>query len=302
MHIGIKIAVDSLAVIVFYFLLKKKVDFLGIKSVWAISIPLLITLVVSAHLNMWGLALLVASALVVFPILIVVAYPERFRKFIDDYKKRTVSVSNLDKILDKDSQNTLVEAVADLSRRRIGSSIVIAREDALLDVEKTGISVGEVAITKEIISLLTLPQKPYSKGAILIRDNKIVAVNCKMPMLKNEQVANAGGGNRHFGMLGTVNKHDSIVIGSSGTTGGITLGGRTKDNKISFNLMVDLKEFNLQNGVTTDVLKERLYVLTVGKGDSETDVRDIQKYRDNPPEDPKKKRKERKERPKRSRD
>lgn len=288
MIMWIKLAVDLIAVFVIYKLLSKKVTFIGLKNVWAISIPLMLVLVFSAHFNLYGVSFIAGMLLIAFPLLSVVAYPQEFRNFMDDFKKRKVSLKNIEKVLSPKSQSALIEAVANLSRRRIGSSIIIAREDAMRDVEETGISVGEIEVSQQMIELLTLPNQYSSKGAILIRDNKIVAVNCKMPLLKSEQIAQAGGGNRHFGMLGTVNKYDSIVLGTSTSTGGITLGGTTKENRISFNLMVDLQEFNFQNGVTTTVLKERLNVLLIGKGDSATDLVDIQRQKDDTPEPTKK--------------
>ncbi len=289
LNIGIKIAIDLIAVFIIYKLLSKKIEFIGLKNVWAITIPLMIGLIISSHFGVYGVAFIFGLLLIIFPLLSVVAYPQEFRNFLEDFKKRKVSVSNIEKILSPKSQDALIEAVANLSRRRIGSSIIIAREDAMRDVEETGISIGEVEVSQQMIELLTLPNQYASKGALLIRDNKIVAVNCKMPLLKSEQVAQAGGGNRHFGMLGTVNKYDSVVIGTSASSGGITLGGKTKEKRISFNLMVDLQEFNFQNGVTTTVLKERLKTLLIGKGDTETTLVDMQKNKDTAPEPKKKK-------------
>lgn len=288
LNLGIKIAVDLIAVFIVYKVLNKKIAFIGLKNVWAVTIPLMIGLILSSQFGLYGVAFIFGLLLIIFPLLSVVAYPQEFRNFLEDFKQRKVSVSNIDKIMAPKSQEALIEAVANLSRRRIGSSIIIAREDAMRDVQETGIDVGEIEVSQQMIELLTLPNQYASKGAILIRDNKIVAVNCKMPLLKSEQVAQAGGGNRHFGLLGTVNKYDCVVIGTSSSSGGITLGGKTKEKRISFNLMVDLQEFNFQNGVTTTVLKERLNTLLIGKGDTDLTLIEMQKNKDSAPEPSKK--------------
>lgn len=290
---NIFLLIDALCILIVYYLLRKKVEFLEIKNIWAMAIPMLIIMVLSTHFKLYTLGLFMAFLLIVVPLMVVTAYPQRFRNFLEDYKGRKVNVKNIEKLLDKESEEQLIDAITQLSRKRFGSSILIAREDDLKDIEETGDSVGEIAITSDVIQLLAQPNSFASKGAIVIRDNKIVAVNCKMPMLKSEQIARAGGNKRHFGMLGTVNKYDSVVIGTSQTSGGITLGGTTVDNRISFNLMVQLKDFDLQNGVTKEVLSERLHVLLVGKGNTD-DLVEVQRQRDEEPSEPKKKRKAKK--------
>ena len=290
---NIFLLIDALCILIVYYLLRKKVEFLEIKNIWAMAIPMLIIMVLSTHFKLYTLGLFMAFLLIVVPLMVVTAYPQRFRNFLEDYKGRKVNVKNIEKLLDKESEEQLIDAITQLSRKRFGSSILIAREDDLKDIEETGDSVGEIAITSDVIQLLAQPNSFSSKGAIVIRDNKIVAVNCKMPMLKSEQIARAGGNKRHFGMLGTVNKYDSVVIGTSQTSGGITLGGTTVDNRISFNLMVQLKDFDLQNGVTKEVLSERLHVLLVGKGNTD-DLVEVQRQRDEEPSEPKKKRKAKK--------
>lgn len=290
---NIFLLIDALCILIVYYLLRKKVEFLEIKNIWAMAIPMLIIMVLSTHFKLYTLGLFMAFLLIVVPLMVVTAYPQRFRNFLEDYKGRKVNVKNIEKLLDKESEEQLIDAITQLSRKRFGSSILIAREDDLKDIEETGDSVGEIAITSDVIQLLAQPNSFASKGAIVIRDNKIVAVNCKMPMLKSEQIARAGGNKRHFGMLGTVNKYDSVVIGTSQTSGGITLGGTTVDNRISFNLMVQLKDFDLQNGVTKEVLSERLHVLLVGKGNTD-DLVEVQRQKDEEPSEPKKKRKAKK--------
>lgn len=290
---NIFLLIDALCILIVYYLLRKKVEFLEIKNIWAMAIPMLVIMVLSTHFKLYTLGLFMAFLLIVVPLMVVTAYPQRFRNFLEDYKGRKVNVKNIEKLLDKESEEQLIDAITQLSRKRFGSSILIAREDDLKDIEETGDSVGAIAITSDVIQLLAQPNSFASKGAIVIRDNKIVAVNCKMPMLKSEQIARAGGNKRHFGMLGTVNKYDSVVIGTSQTSGGITLGGTTVDNRISFNLMVQLKDFDLQNGVTKEVLSERLHVLLVGKGNTD-DLVEVQRQRDEEPSEPKKKRKAKK--------
>lgn len=292
----IVLVADLVGVLIIYFVLRKKIEFLGVKNAWSIAIPLLLGTVIALHFELYSLGLLMSFFLLVFPILYVTAYPQHFRNFLEDFKGRKVSTGNLEKLLSKDSEDAVIEAISSLSRKRIGSSIIIAREDNLKAVQETGDEVGELEITSDIIQLLAHPNSFSSKGAILIRDNKIVAVNCKMPMLKSEQIAMAGGNKRHFGMLGTVNKYDSVVIGTSQTSGGITLGGTTKDNRISFNLLVQLKDFDLQNGVSPAVLQERLHTLMIGKGNTD-DLVEVQRQRDEEPEEkkPRKKREKSKE-------
>ena len=282
--------VDLVGILGFYMLLKKRVEFMGLKNVWKINIPVLLGFVVTSHFNLKALPLLFGIALFMFPLLVVAAYPTEFKKLLEDYTKRSVSKANIEKIISDKSEQEVIDTISNFSRRRIGSSIIIAREDPLYEIEESGTPLGELEITEDMLDLLFQPNKPYSKGAVLIRDNKIIAANCLMPMLRSEQIARAGGGDRHFGMLGVVDSTDAVVVGTSGQTGGITVAGTAPDGRISFSLMLELKEFNLQSGISPQVLKERLHVLVLGKGDT-SDLREVQAKHDAPPE-PKKNKKE----------
>ena len=177
--------------------------------------------------------------------------------------ERTVGV-------DEEGQKELVKALMHSARNRIGTAIVIEGKTPLTQIEDSGDSAGLIAINYPMLK--TLIESPETnKGAILIRKNNIVAVNGHMKVdesrvEENRKLVRTGVGSRHVGAFGEVtNNEGTVILVVSGETGKISLFGHLS-GKLTADIGLDLKEFNIRGGVTQSQLEYRLNDLLVGQG------------------------------------
>lgn len=145
----------------------------------------------------------------------------------------------------KKSVLEICKACNDMSDKKVGALIVFERNTMLGDVIKTGTPV-EAKVTRELIGSLFFPNSPLHDGGVVIRDGKICAASCILPLTENDMLSSQLG-TRHRAALGITEKSDAVVVVVSEETGMIS---------VAF-------EGTLERGVTDGVLIERLmdYVL-----------------------------------------
>ncbi|MCF0143230.1 MAG: TIGR00159 family protein [Parasporobacterium sp.] len=122
----------------------------------------------------------------------------------------------------------LLDAVYQLSHATepIGALICIERDISLGEYESTGIEMDS-AISRQLLQQIFIDKSPLHDGAIIIRDDRIVAATCYLPMSENLTV-NKKYGTRHRAALGVSEHTDAFTIIVSEETGAIsfTEGGR----------------------------------------------------------------------------
>lgn len=266
----IKIGVQIVLALIIYSKIKKTTkdfEFLKFKK---LILVLTLAIIIAYNLGLGGLSLVLTTLLIGYPISNILAYPQEFRNFLDDFQERKVSKKNVSRLLSSDSLDAVAETIVRCYRQKLGSVIVITREDYLNDIENTGYKMGDTNINSDLMELMFKPNSPLNKGAIIIRDDKIVANNCKLsPIIVKEQLAKAGGGEKHFAMLGVVTTTDAVVIGTSGDSGYITIGGTRPDGSAYFRLLAKMQEHDMQNGLTKDEIKRIIKILLEGVGNPE---------------------------------
>lgn len=115
----------------------------------------------------------------------------------------------------------VIRAAATLSERRTGALIVFERETGLENVASTGVRInGEV--TAEILATLFYTGSPLHDGAVIIRDTRLVAAGCVLPLA--DTLPGVGRmGTRHRAALGLTLQGDAIVLIISEETGLISV-------------------------------------------------------------------------------
>ncbi|MGO1469264.1 MAG: diadenylate cyclase CdaA [Tissierella sp.] len=114
----------------------------------------------------------------------------------------------------------IVEAVASLSRQKIGALIVMEKETGLNEVADTGTTIDGFVSSNLLINIF-IPNTPLHDGAVIIKEDKIKAAACFLPLTENNTLSKELG-TRHRAALGISEKSDSISIVVSEETGGIS--------------------------------------------------------------------------------
>ncbi|MBQ7923290.1 MAG: diadenylate cyclase CdaA [Clostridia bacterium] len=159
----------------------------------------------------------------------------------------------------KDNTQTLhmidevTEAVVDMSKSKTGALIAIERTTKLGDVILTGTTIDanpEAFLLKNIF----FNKSPLHDGAVIIRNDRVYAAGCLLPLSVNTNIIKDLG-TRHRAGIGMSENSDAVVIIVSEETGTISV---AQDGKL---------ERNFDKETLSSVLKEYLI------GENENGVR-----------------------------
>ena len=115
----------------------------------------------------------------------------------------------------------VLRAGLSLSEKREGALVVFERETGLENVAATGVHInGEV--TAEMLATIFVPGSPLHDGAVIVRDGRIIAAGCVLPLA--ETLPGVGRlGTRHRAALGLTMQSDALVLIVSEETGLISV-------------------------------------------------------------------------------
>ncbi|GAB4567044.1 MAG: diadenylate cyclase CdaA [Anaerolineae bacterium] len=115
----------------------------------------------------------------------------------------------------------LVTATVRLAEHRHGALIVLEGETGLQDYVETGVQIDGI-ISPQLLLTIFFPKTPLHDGAVIIRDDRIVAAKCVLP-LSSRPSAEAQFGTRHRAALGITEQSDALCIVVSEETGLISV-------------------------------------------------------------------------------
>nr|BCX01736.1 MAG: TIGR00159 family protein [Bacteroidota bacterium] len=118
----------------------------------------------------------------------------------------------------------LAEAARQLSLARVGALIVLERTVGLEPYIETGEPIG-ARVSSRLLQAIFIPRSPLHDGAVIIRDHRIVAARCILPISQNVQLG-APFGMRHRAAIGITEVSDAFVIVVSEETGKISVAER----------------------------------------------------------------------------
>ena len=121
-----------------------------------------------------------------------------------------------------------VKACEVMGRERVGALIVFARTHRLDEYFKTG-TVIDGSVSDQLIRNVFFPKAALHDGAMIIRDGRIAAAGCVMPLSDSHRLS-ADLGTRHRAGVGTSEASDAVVVIVSEETGTISVavGGMLK--------------------------------------------------------------------------
>ena len=111
----------------------------------------------------------------------------------------------------------IVQCMTDLSRRRVGALIVFERNTGLKDIIETGTPI-DGQISAPLLENIFEPNTPLHDGAVIIREDRVVAAACILPLTENERVSRELG-TRHRASLGISEATDAVALIVSEETG-----------------------------------------------------------------------------------
>ena len=121
-----------------------------------------------------------------------------------------------------------VRACEAMSREKVGALIVFARDQRLEEYFKTGTAI-DAQVSDQLVRNIFFKNSPLHDGAMIIRDGRIAAAGCVLPLSNNENLAPELG-TRHRAGVGMSEATDAVVVIVSEENGSISVaaGGMLK--------------------------------------------------------------------------
>lgn len=115
----------------------------------------------------------------------------------------------------------LVRAATQLARNRYGALIVLERETGLQNYVERGVPI-DAYLTRQLLINIFYPNSPLHDGAVVIRDDRIVAAGVVLPLTDNIS-ATGQLGTRHRAAIGVTEVSDALAVVVSEETGQISV-------------------------------------------------------------------------------
>ena len=138
-------------------------------------------------------------------------------------------------------------AVETLQRQKMGALIVFERNTKLGEIINSG-TVLDADPTPELIGNVFFNKAPLHDGAMIMREGKVYAAGCILPLTDNLQISSELG-TRHRAGVGMSENSDALVVIVSEETGTVSMavGGELKRN-----FSLEALRVALENGILWD--------------------------------------------------
>ena len=198
-------------------------------------------------LNLKTLDTLLASALTSLPLVAVVLFRDQIRSALAGFG--STRLWGLGNRADPESTfNEIVLAATTLAKNRVGALIVIEGDEGLREFIERGNEI-DAALSCELLVNIFTPGAPLHDGAVIVRDKKIAAAACVLPLTRQTRLP-SDLGTRHRAALGISDETDAIAVVVSEETGQISVAYRGE-------LTLDLDSNELRSLLYKRLIRER---------------------------------------------
>ncbi len=209
---------------------------------------LMVAFLLSDVLHLYVLNWILRGTMTVGLIAVIILFQPELRRGLERMGRGGIfgRSGQLDKSKAKKITDEFVEAVDAFSSTKTGALIVIEREVPLGDIAETG-TILNAELTAETLGNIFYKGAPLHDGAVIIRDDRIYAAGCVLPLTTSLELSKDLG-TRHRAAIGITENSDAVVLIVSEENGVISVarGGRLKRfldskelEKVLLNLYID---------------------------------------------------------------
>ncbi len=173
----------------------------------------------------WLLGNIVTAAAVAIPVI----FQPELRRALERVGRAAQLFNGRNNVVDVRSQiiDAICAAAARLAERRQGALVVLERETGLQEYIDTGV-VMEAEVSPQLLLTIFWVKTELHDGAVIIRNGKIAAAACVLPLSSGRNLTDRKMGTRHRAGLGISEVSDAVCVIVSEETGqiAVTNGGR----------------------------------------------------------------------------
>ena len=210
---------------------------------------------VAKLLRLNTLSAVLSIVLNVLPVVTVVLFAPEIRKIFEGIGKRKfsdiVKIFN-GKSVDDDEETAeikkivdeTIDAVQTMSKTKTGAIIAFELSDSIAGWDKQG-TIIDAKVSSRLLQQIFVVNTPLHDAAVIIRDKRIYAAQCVLPLTENTSVSPELG-TRHRAAIGASEAADCMVVVVSEETGIISL---AQGGKLTRNISLDFLRVLLVEGL-----------------------------------------------------
>ncbi len=218
---------DILDILITTFILYKILEFIKDTRAQQLLKGLLFVIAayfVADYMNLYVVHWILKAVFTVGLFALVVIFQPELRRGLEYMGRSKIGMSKFVKI-DKDKakyiSNEIANITASFSDSRTGALIVFERDVTLEDVAETGTLIN-ADISAELLGNLFYEGAPLHDGAVIIRQDKVYAAGCVLPLTDKISI-NKSLGTRHRAGIGITENSDAVTLIVSEETGIISV-------------------------------------------------------------------------------
>ena len=207
---------DIVDILVVAFLIYKVIMMVRSTSAARIAKSVLIILIlagVTQLLNMYLLNYILDKILEIGLVALIVVFQPELRRMLEKLGSKNVreilSVKEEQREIDRVIEQT-VQACEIMAKERTGVLIVFERSIPLLEYQKSG-TVVDACVSSELLRNLFFTKASLHDGAVIIRNDRIAAAGCVLPLTENHNIS-SDLGTRHRAGIGISEVSDAVVV------------------------------------------------------------------------------------------
>ena len=182
--------------------------------------------VVVRTLNMELLSTILGQVISVGVIALIIVFQPELRRFLQMIGMRRKYLDFISRILIPDEEKvptdvgSIVTACREMSLTKTGALIVIGRHSDLTLIAEGGITV-DAKVSTALLQNIFFKNAPLHDGAVIIKNDRVVAAKCILPVTESEVPKSYG--TRHRAAIGMSEISDALIVVVSEETGGIAI-------------------------------------------------------------------------------
>jgi len=214
LDIGLSLLVFALVIILVYQVAKRKIFIVP----FIVNILAIVASQMFLGLNLLTISLIVS--LLLMAVIFMFVNIATLRPLVNNLFTSKKTPPAVSRYYDKDQvTNMIVDAVAYLSKTKTGAIIAVERKSNLSEFIKNGTPMN-APLSAELLMTIFYPGTRLHDGAVVVRDNMIIAASVYFP--PTTKALSGKYGSRHRAALGISEVSDAVVIIVSEETGRIS--------------------------------------------------------------------------------
>ena len=219
---------DYLDIAVVAFLIYKILPLIKTPSTTRIAKAVVAVLIIAwltDFLHLYTVGFIMNQFLAIGLLALVILFQPELRRMLDHLGSvKLTSIFGVNKPVQQEMDAVItqtVRACEAMGREKVGALIVFAREQRLEEYFKTGTQI-DGQVSEQLIRNIFFKNSPLHDGAMIIRDGRVAAAGCVLPLSDSNRLS-SDLGTRHRAGVGMSEASDAVVVIVSEETGGISI-------------------------------------------------------------------------------